>query len=150
MLLPLETKLFFQSQSYSQNFSGKKQRPCSDPCSPTWSSPTICLFVQFIHLIIPFPSQVIMAHFSFPFLFSSFQNFIHLLERVRKQERARAEEGNTEERQVPSWAGSPKWYLIPGPQDHDLSQRQMLNWATQAPHGSLFFLSFWEWLQGFV
>ena len=31
-------------------------------------------------------------------------------------------------------AGSPMWNLIPGPQDHDLSWRQLLNhWATQAP-----------------
>ena len=31
-------------------------------------------------------------------------------------------------------AGSPKRYLIPGPQDHNLSQKQMINhWATQVP-----------------
>ena len=41
------------------------------------------------------------------------------------------------------------WGSIPGPQDHDLSQRQMLNdWATQAPTNVDFY--FPEWLNIFM
>ena len=37
-------------------------------------------------------------------------------------------------------AGSPMRDSIPGPRDHDLSQRQMLNhWATQVPSGTCFY-----------
>ena len=41
-------------------------------------------------------------------------------------------------------AGSPMWDSIPGPQDHALSQRQMLNhWATQAPPNPTTFEGMW-------
>ena len=34
------------------------------------------------------------------------------------------------EKQTSCWAGSLTWGSIPGPWDHDLSQRQMLNWLS--------------------
>ena len=49
-----------------------------------------------------------------------------LFEIESKQERAGAGE-QREEKQAPHWAGSRMWGSIPGPQDHDLSRRQMLN-----------------------
>ena len=43
-------------------------------------------------------------------------------------------------------AGSLMWDLIPGPQQHDLSQRQMFNlWATQAPFELLFLFLLLKW-----
>ena len=35
------------------------------------------------------------------------------------------------EKQTPCWTGSPIQNSIPGPWDHNLSQRQMLNWLSQ-------------------
>ena len=46
--------------------------------------------------------------------------YLFIWERAQQKERER-------EKQTPRWAGSPMQGLIPGPWDHDLSQRQMLN-----------------------
>ena len=42
------------------------------------------------------------------------------------------------------WAGKPTQGLIPGPRDHDLSQRQMLNWATQMPPNYVLFNTYYS------
>ena len=58
------------------------------------------------------------------FFFLRFCLFIYLRERERAQAGGAAEgEGEVD----PPQAGNPTWGSIPGPQDHDLSQRQMLN-----------------------
>ena len=60
-------------------------------------------------------------------------HFIHLWERERTQVEGGAEaEGEAD----PLWAGSLTWGSIPGPSDHDLSWRQMLNWPSHpdTPH----------------
>ena len=41
---------------------------------------------------------------------------------------------------LPCWMGSPTWVLIPGPWDHYLSQRQMLNWLSHPGSPNLNFL----------
>ena len=57
------------------------------------------------------------------------KDFIYLFEKDRDNDR---ENTNEREEQAPHWAGNLMWNSIPGPWDHDLSQRQMLNyWATQ-------------------
>ena len=44
-------------------------------------------------------------------------------------------------------AGSLTWDSISGPQDHTLSQRQMLNhWATQIPTNKTFSCPKWQWV----
>ena len=65
------------------------------------------------------------------FFFLRFYLFIHERERERGRDTGRGRS------RLP--AGSLMWDLILGPQDHDLSQRQMLNHgAPQAPHSGLF------------
>ena len=54
---------------------------------------------------------------------NGFKGFIYLREREHKQEELQRERGNL----TPHQAGSLMQGLIPGPQDHDLSQRQILN-----------------------
>ena len=50
-------------------------------------------------------------------------SFIYL----RETEHKRVDRQRKNEKQTPYWAGSLMWGLIPGPWDHDLSLRQMLN-----------------------
>ena len=45
------------------------------------------------------------------------------------------------EKQSPCWAGSPMWGLIPGPWDHDLSQRQLLNQLSHPDTPRVIYLS---------
>ena len=59
--------------------------------------------------------------------------FFFNLERKHKQG-----EGQRE-KQTPRWGGSPMRSLIPGPWDHDLSGRQMLNWLSHPGAPSLLF-----------
>ena len=49
--------------------------------------------------------------------------------------------GGTRSR-LPCWTGSPMWSSILGPWDHDLSQRQMLNWLSRP--GALYLALFWQ------
>ena len=66
----------------------------------------------------------------FSFLFFLMILFIHERHRERQRHMQREEQASCEE---------PVWYSIPGPRDHHLSQRQMLNhWATQAPRKLVF------------
>ena len=64
---------------------------------------------------------IILIHLCY-FIFLRF----HLLEREHKQ----GEWQRQREKQAPCWAGNPMWGLIPGPWDHNLSLRQMLNWLS--------------------
>ena len=57
-----------------------------------------------------------------PFFF--FLDFIYL----REHEWGKGPEG--EGKKTPHWAGSLMWGFIPGPRDHDLNQRQTLNWLS--------------------
>ena len=77
-------------------------------------------------LILKISSRCLPSRKSF-FVFQRFYLFIH----ERHTERGR-DIGSGRSR-LPE--GSPRWDSIPGPWDHNLSQRQTLNhWATQAPH----------------
>ena len=72
-----------------------------------------------------------------------FFKYFYLFERKNKRERERnttkMERQREREKQTHCWAGSLMWDLIPGPQDYDLCQRQMLNhWATQVPPKIIF------------
>ena len=74
--------------------------------------------------------------FSTPFLF--FKDFIYLFIRDTQREAETQAEGEGRSR---PHAGSPMWDSIPGPQDHDLSQKQMLHHrATLASQNNVFFL----------
>ena len=55
--------------------------------------------------------------------------FIYLTEREREHKQEWQAEGEGK-------AGSLTWDSIPGPWDHDLSQKQLLNW--QSPSGTLY------------
>ena len=72
-------------------------------------------------------------------------------ERVRESEHKLGWGQRKREKQTPGWAESLIWGSIPELQDHDLSQRQTLNWwATQEPRECFFFEWFffsklWEW-----
>ena len=60
------------------------------------------------------------------FLFQFFKkDFIYLIE--SEQERKQKQGQREREKQAPHWAESLMWGLIPGPWDHDLSLRQLLN-----------------------
>ena len=60
--------------------------------------------------------------------------FIYLTERERQREREHKQGDWEREKQASRRAGSPMWGSIPGPGNHDLSQRQTLNnWVTQVP-----------------
>jgi len=84
------------------------------------------------------PNTYFLYFFSFLFFWIL---FIYLRERDRDRESTRGEE---RERQAPRRAGgSPMWDLIPGPRDHDLSRRQLLN---QLSHPSA---PVWELLSQF-
>ena len=64
-------------------------------------------------------------------LFYFFKDFIYLFTRERERERSSQ---RWREKQAPFGAGSLMQDSIPGPLDHDLSQKQTLNpWATQVP-----------------
>ena len=59
------------------------------------------------------------------------KDFIYLLERESARDSMSGVEGQRErEKQIPHWAGSLMQDSIPGPQDHDLRQRQMLKWLS--------------------
>ena len=79
-------------------------------------------------LVYVLPKQAQIAHFlsswdgSLDYKFSFFFK-IYLFIRERKREHTEGER----KKQIPHWAGSQMWGLIPGPQDHGLSQRQKLN-----------------------
>ena len=69
-------------------------------------------------------------------LFFFFKIFICLFERENEQgERQR-------EKQIPHGAGKPTQGWIPGPWDHDLSQRQLLNHLSHSGVPVLFFCLF--------
>ena len=54
--------------------------------------------------------------------------FIYLFLKLIYLRKKEHEQGKDQrQKQTPPWAGSPTHGLIPGPQGHDLSQRQMLN-----------------------
>ena len=59
----------------------------------------------------------------FFFLRFSFNVFIW----ERKNKRTSGKGQKEREKQTSPWAGTPTWGSIPGPQDHDLSWRQMFN-----------------------
>ena len=67
--------------------------------------------------------------------------FIHLTECM--WESTRRLSSREREKQTPCQAGSPMWGLIWGPQDHDLSQRQMSN---QPSHPGTACINSWFWL----
>ena len=58
----------------------------------------------------------------------TFNDFIS--ERKRAQEYRHKWGGEQREKQTPCWAGGPMQGLIPGPQDHDVSRKQMLSWLS--------------------
>ena len=62
-------------------------------------------------------------------LFAFFKDCIYLFEREESVGMNSVEREN----QTLRWAGSPTRGSTWGPQDHDLSRRQALNWATQVP-----------------
>ena len=56
---------------------------------------------------------------------TAWEDFIYLRERERQHKQGEGQ--RQREKQTPHRAGNPMWDLIPGSQDHNLSQRQMLN-----------------------
>ena len=54
-------------------------------------------------------------------------------EQSKRDSTSRDEGQREKEKQTPCCVGSPVWGLIPGPLDHDSSQRQMLNQLPVAP-----------------
>ena len=66
-------------------------------------------------------------------LFFFLKSFIYLREGENAREWAWwGEQQSEREKQAPRWAGRPSQCSMPGLCNHDLSQRQMLNWAIQA------------------
>ena len=94
----------------SRHFQPHLSQPALHPISLLKPQPT-----GFIHAN-PFFQRLV--HFSTFFLIL----FIYL-KGEHEWEEGQKEKG----KQTPRWAGRPTWGSIPGPQDHDLSQRQMLN-----------------------
>ena len=56
-----------------------------------------------------------------------FKDFIYLRVRERACTQAREQQAEGGGEAGSSWTGEPDVGVIPGPQDHDLSRRQMLN-----------------------
>ena len=87
-------------------------------------------------------NQIKLGH-SWGFRFFFFKiAFIYLTE--RESAHTQGERRQMErEKQAPCWVGSPTWYLILGPWNHDLSQRQTPNWLSHpgAPSWGVLFLS---------
>ena len=86
----------------------------------------------------------------FQFLILSFSDFfkkrmlfIYLIERARTSKGSSRE--REMEKQAPCWAGSPRRGSIPGPWDHDPSQRQSPNWLSQLFR---FWTQFYQFTQG--
>ena len=59
-----------------------------------------------------------------------FSFFKILLIYLRERESTQRERETEEQKHTPCWARSLMWDSIPGPWDHDLSRRQMLNWLS--------------------
>ena len=73
-----------------------------------------------------------------------FKNYLFIETKIQREEheQQKRRRGEKQSRFSGDWVRSQTWDSIPGPQDHDLTQRQMLNhWAIQVP---LFFvISYW-------
>ena len=59
---------------------------------------------------------------------STFLKILFIYLRERKRDSSSRKSSRQREKQAPHWAESPMRGSIPGPWDHDLSRRQMLNW----------------------
>ena len=78
--------------------------------------------------LFPFPFGETKSEVTLLFFYYFKKHFIYLFMKDRERQRHRQRE-----KQAPSW-GILMWGSIPGPRDHDLSQRQPLNhWTTQVP-----------------
>ena len=71
------------------------------------------------------PSRVSLCRHKQIFFF--FNYFMYLFGGGEHEQGRGQREG---EKQNTHWAGSPMWGWIPGPCDHDLSQRQIINWLS--------------------
>ena len=70
-----------------------------------------------------------------------FKDCIYLFERDRERDSKRESPSRGEkEKKAPPWVESLTWGWIPGPQDHDLSWRQTLNWLSHADALTVIFL----------
>ena len=90
------------------------------------------------------------------FYFFILQNILFIYLTERERERERTSRGNSRQRerekQASCWARNPMWGWIPGPRDHDLSQRQTLNRLSQpgAPQKPHFFLTSYLFFLRFI
>ena len=86
-------------------------------------------FLPGFSLELPCYISVLWVFFGFVLFFLRFFIYSFMRDTERKRERGR----DRDRERSRLHAGSPTWDSMLGPQDHGLSQRQMLNrWATQA------------------
>ena len=112
----------------------ERDKPSQEPWFPLWKGNNNVYFTGVVktkdiscRTRLGWCLHLDVQYIAFPFFFFYFLKilFIHERERGRDTDRGRSS--------LP--AGSPLWDSIPGPRDHTLSRRQVLNrWATQVSH----------------
>ena len=89
----------------------------------------------------PRPSVIVLLNSEMSYY--DVQNSCSLKEREREHERESSRQ-REREKQTPYWSGSLMWDLIPGPWDHDLSQRQTLYQLSHPDTPKQLFLKWWQ------
>ena len=84
------------------------------------------------------PSFIVLSsNFALQYMSGFIFLIIYYLRKSNREHKQR-ERQRERKKQTPHWAGSLMRGSIPGPGDHDLSGRQMLNRVTQVPHMPVF------------